>query len=162
MAVAGDAPGVFLVDVQSGRAPIELQGHLDYTFALAWHPAGNLLASGNQDCTTRLWDVRRPGASLAVLPASMGSVRSCRFSPDGACLAFSEPADFVHVYDVAGGLCTHQEIDFFGEIAGIAFTPGAEALYVAIPDREYMSALCYARAAPGGAEAAREVRLEQV
>lgn len=149
MAVAGDSPEVLLMDVQSGRVATELAGHLDFTFALAWHPGGHLLASGNQDCTTRLWDVRRPDACLAVLPASMGSVRSCRFSPDGACLAFSEPADFVHVYDVAGGLCTHQEIDFFGEIAGIAFTPGAEALFVAIPDREYMSALCYKRGPAG-------------
>ncbi len=33
----------------------------------------------------------------------MGAIRSLRFTPDGRFLAMSEPADFVHVYDVASG-----------------------------------------------------------
>jgi WD40 repeat protein len=143
--MAGDDPDILLLDMKSKETVFNLKGHLDYTFALAWHPAGNLLASGNQDCTTRLWDLRRPETCLAVLPAVLGSVRSCRFSPDGTCLAAAEPADYIHIYDIAGGLMAHQEIDFFGEISGISFTPGSEALYIGITDREYTSALCYKR-----------------
>lgn len=46
-------------------------------------------------------------------------MRSLHFSPDGSYLAVAEPADFVHVYDVNAGLVTQQEIDMFGEIAGM-------------------------------------------
>lgn len=57
-------------------------------------------ATGNQDTTTRVWDIRHLGQSLAVLKGKMGAVRSLRFSRDGDFLLAAEPADFTHVYDV--------------------------------------------------------------
>jgi WD40 repeat protein len=143
--IVGDHTDVFQFDLTSNRTITCMAGHRDWGFAAAWHPSGQLVATGNQDCTTRLWDVRRPDECLAVLPAAMGSIRSCRFSPDGTILAVAEPADFVHLYDVAGGLLRCQALDFFGEISGISFTPDSQALYVGIPDREYTSTLCYLR-----------------
>jgi WD40 repeat protein len=44
-----------------------LKGHLDYSFASAWHPDGRYFVTGNQDTTCRLWDIRNLGSSLAVL-----------------------------------------------------------------------------------------------
>ena len=41
-----------------------------------------MLATGNQDKTTRLWD-RRTWRCLATLPGNLGAVRSLRFSSDG-------------------------------------------------------------------------------
>jgi WD40 repeat protein len=75
-------------------------GHLDFSFAAAWHPDGVRFATGNQDTTTRVWDIRHLGQSLAVLKGKMGAVRSLRFSRDGDFLLAAEPADFTHVYDV--------------------------------------------------------------
>ena len=109
---------------------------------------GNLLATGNQDGTARVWDVRYPSSSLALLRGRMGAVRSLRFSSDGRFLAASEPADFVHVYDVKAGFATCQEVDLFGEIAGIAFSPDAEAHYVGISDAIYGSLLEMRRRRP--------------
>jgi len=143
IAVVGDDRDVHLHDTSSGRPVLSLKGHLDWSFAVSWHPNGNLLATGNQDCTTRIWDVRSPGEALDVLPSQMGSVRACRFSPDGLSLAVSEPADFVHVYDVSNGMARGQDIDFFGEISGIAFSPSSSSLFIGIPDPMYNSVLCY-------------------
>lgn len=126
---------------------MQLGGHRDFSFAAAWHPDGHLLATGNQDSTTRVWDLRSPSEPLAVLGGTMGAIRSLRFSPDGAYLAAAEPADFVHVYDVASGFSTLQEIDLFGEVAGIAFSPDSQAFFVAISDTLYNSLVHYQRAA---------------
>ena len=143
ISIVGDNCDVHLHDMSSKRAVQSLQGHLDWSFAVNWHPNGNLLATGNQDGTARLWDIRQPRQSLDVLPSTMGAVRSCRFSPDGLSLAVSEPADFVHLYDLSSGCAKGQDIDLFGEISGISFDPSSSLMFIGIPDRMYNSVLCY-------------------
>jgi WD40 repeat protein len=119
-----------------------LQGHLDYSFSSAWHPDGHVLATGNQDTTCRLWDVRNPSRSFAALKGRIGAIRGLKFSSDGRFLAASEAADFVHVYDAGSGYAAAQEIDIFGEVAGVSFSPDdAEALFVSVADRTYGSLL---------------------
>uniref|UniRef100_A0A0D9Z878 Uncharacterized protein n=1 Tax=Oryza glumipatula TaxID=40148 RepID=A0A0D9Z878_9ORYZ len=155
LAVLGDSSDCLIADSQSGKEMARLQGHLDYSFSSAWHPDGRVLATGNQDRTCRLWDVRNPSRSVAVLEGRIGAVRGLRYSPDGRFLAVAEPADFVHVYDAAAGYAAAQEIDLFGEIAGVAFSPagnngggdddGGEALFVSIADRTYGSLLEFHR-----------------
>eukprot|EP00249_Psilotum_nudum_P014400 c24802_g1_i1 orf=502-1737(+) len=114
--VVGDHVDGFLADSQTGKVLTTLKGHLDYSFASAWHPDGWLFATGNQDTTCRLWDVRKLSSSLAILKGHIGAIRSLRFSSDGRFLAMAEPADFVHVFDVRQDFHQSQEIDLFGEI----------------------------------------------
>lgn len=47
-AAVGDAPEARLLDWRTGKKVADLVGHFDYSFAAAWHPEGNLLATGNQ------------------------------------------------------------------------------------------------------------------
>ncbi|MBA0868255.1 hypothetical protein Goshw_010898, partial [Gossypium schwendimanii] len=79
LAVLGDSTDCLIADAQSGKVTGTLEGHLDYSFASAWHPDGNILATGNQDTTCRLWDVRKPSQSLAVLKGRMGAIRALKF-----------------------------------------------------------------------------------
>ncbi|RKP22340.1 WD40-repeat-containing domain protein [Syncephalis pseudoplumigaleata] len=112
----------------------KLPGHIDYSFACAWHPNGRVIATGNQDKTTRLYDTRKLSESFTTLSGQIGSIRSLRFSDDGAFLAMAESADFVHLVETRTW-DRAQEIDLFSEIAGIAFTPGdSHNLYVACSD----------------------------
>ena len=46
--MVGDDPVARLTDLKSGKPVAALEGHLDYSFAAAWHPDGHLLATGNQ------------------------------------------------------------------------------------------------------------------
>ena len=150
VAIVGDDPAALLADGASGRAVARLAGHADYSFAAAWHPGGTLLATGNQDTTARVWDVRRLGGpALATLAGAMGAVRSLRWSPDGRFLAAAEPADFVRVFDAAAGFERAQEIDLFGEVAGIAFSPGGDRFFVGVSDATYSSLLQFNRAVGG-------------
>ncbi|KAJ3677576.1 hypothetical protein LUZ60_003300 [Juncus effusus] len=141
----GDNPEGLLLDPTTGKTIHELKGHKDFSFASAWHPNGHTFATGNQDKTCRVWDSRNTSKPVSVLPGNLGAIRAVRFSSDGKFMAVAEPADFVHIYDVASGYCKRQEVDFFGEISGISFSPDSEALFVGVWDRTYGSLLQFNR-----------------
>ncbi|XP_027368903.1 uncharacterized WD repeat-containing protein C2A9.03-like isoform X3 [Abrus precatorius] len=143
--IVGDHPEGMLVDSQNGKTIMSLSGHFDYSFASSWHPDGVTFATGNQDKTCRIWDMRNLSKSVAVLKGNLGAIRSIRYTSDGRYMAVAEPADFVHVYDVKSGYEKEQEIDFFGEISGISFSPDTESLFVGVWDRTYGSLLEYGR-----------------
>uniref|UniRef100_A0A0D6R215 Uncharacterized protein n=1 Tax=Araucaria cunninghamii TaxID=56994 RepID=A0A0D6R215_ARACU len=145
LVVVGDDAEGFLSDCQTGKPVASLRGHMDYSFASAWHPDGQIFATGNQDMTCRLWDVRNLSTSFAILKGHLGAIRSIRFSSDGQFMSMAEPADFVHVYDAKHDYNKCQEIDFFGEIAGISFSPDTESLFIGVADRTYGSLLEYRR-----------------
>ncbi|KAE9609030.1 putative transcription factor WD40-like family [Lupinus albus] len=145
LAVLGDSTECLIADANTGKVTASLKGHLDYSFASAWHPDGQILATGNQDTTCRLWDIRNLSQSIAVLKGRMGAIRALSFTSDGRFLAMAEPADFVHIFDSKSGYAQGQEIDLFGEIAGISFSPDTEALFVGIADRTYGSLLEFTR-----------------
>lgn len=150
VAVAGDDKPVQVIDGESGERIAQLHGHKDFSFATGWHPDGRMFATGSQDRTCRVWDIRNMSRAIRILGAHVGAVRSLRFSSCGRFLAMAEPRDFVHIFDVSRGeFDTCQEIDLFGEIAGIALTPSAEGLYIAVNDRTYSSLLEYERRTSG-------------
>nr|GEX73137.1 hypothetical protein [Tanacetum cinerariifolium] len=139
--VVGDHLDGLLVDSANGKTVATVTGHLDYSFASAWHPDGRIFATGNQDKTCRVWDLRNLSNQVSVLKGNMGAVRSVRFSSDGQFLVVAEPADFVHVYTTNLNYEKRQEIDFFGEISGVSLSPDDEMLYIGLFDRTYGSLL---------------------
>ncbi|KAL3503692.1 hypothetical protein ACH5RR_038141 [Cinchona calisaya] len=145
LVIVGDNLDGILVDSRSGKAVANLCGHLDFSFASSWHPDGITFATGNQDKTCRIWDMRNLSKSVTALKGNIGAIRSIRYSSDGRFMAMAEPADFVHVFDVKSGYEKEQEIDFFGEISGMSFSPDTESLFVGVWDRTYGSLLEFGR-----------------
>uniref|UniRef100_A0A803LQE7 Uncharacterized protein n=2 Tax=Chenopodium quinoa TaxID=63459 RepID=A0A803LQE7_CHEQI len=145
LVIVGDNPEGILVDSRNGKTITLLTGHLDYSFASAWNPDSVTFATGNQDKTCRIWDVRNLSKSVSVLRGNLGAIRSIRYSSDGCFMAMAEPADFVHVFDVKNNYEEEQEVDFFGEISGISFSPDTESLFIGVWDRTYGSLLVYSR-----------------
>ncbi|CAG8603122.1 4329_t:CDS:10 [Funneliformis mosseae] len=142
LCVVGDNTDTVVVNADTKKTVATLKGHFDYSFACCWSPDGKIIATGNQDKTTRLYDIRNMSKAFNVLGAKIGAVRSLHFSEDGHYLAMAEPADFVHIFD------THtfeqsQVIDLFGEIAGVTFTPDTDGLYIANADENYGCILEY-------------------
>ncbi|ORX91712.1 WD40 repeat-like protein [Basidiobolus meristosporus CBS 931.73] len=134
LSVVGDDTNCSILNAESGEVINTLSGHVDYSFATCWSPDGRVLATGNQDMTLRLYDTRYFAKSFSVFETQMGAVRSLRYSPDGRFLVAAEPADFIHILD-AQSLDRSQEIDFFGEIAGISFPEEeSDCLYVGVVD----------------------------
>ncbi|KAF7108102.1 hypothetical protein CFC21_108636 [Triticum aestivum] len=143
--VVGDDPDALLIDANSGKAIHSMKGHLDFSFASAWSPDGRTFATGNQDRTCRVWDARNLSQSLHVLRGNLGAIRSIRYTSDGQFLSMAEPADFVHIFDVKSDYNKRQELDFFGEISGMSFSPDTDTLFVGVWDRTYGSLLQYGR-----------------
>ena len=48
MAVVGDACDGLMYDLNSAREIAVLGGHMDYCFAIAWHPDGQQFVTGSQ------------------------------------------------------------------------------------------------------------------
>ena len=140
-----DENAVHILDGDNGKNIAKLEGHQDYCFATAWHPASVLFATGSQDRSTRVWDVRNISESVHTVHTKAGATRALRFSPDGRFLAVAEARDFIQIYRVADVLGTPQVIDFFGEIAGISFSPTGEHFFLAASDKTYGSILEYRR-----------------
>ncbi|KAF3939951.1 hypothetical protein ABW19_dt0207452 [Dactylella cylindrospora] len=135
--VVGDAKEVVIQGVDDGETIHMLPGHEDYGFACAWSDDGHTIATGNQDMMVRVYDARNFKQEVAVLDADIAGARSLRFSPIGSgprVLAWAEPADMVSIIDAVTWE-SRQRIDFFGEIAGISFTPDGRELYIASSDK---------------------------
>jgi WD40 repeat protein len=144
--IVGDDPDGLLIDTNTGKTLHSIKGHRDYSFASAWSPDGRTFATGNQDKTCRIWDVRNLSKAVHVLRGNLGAIRSIRFTSDGQFMSMAEPADFVHIYDVKSDYNRRQELDFFGEISGTSFSPDTNALFVGVWwDRTYGSLLQFGR-----------------
>ncbi|EEF30625.1 conserved hypothetical protein [Ricinus communis] len=83
LTIVRDNPDGLLVDSSSGKIVRHLSGHLDFSFASAWHPDGVTFATGNQDKTCRIWDLRNLSKSVAILKGNLGAIRSIRFTSNG-------------------------------------------------------------------------------
>jgi WD40 repeat protein len=70
-------------DLDTG-AEVRLLGHVAAVTRMAWHPGGDIVATGALDGTARLWDAAT-GTELAVF-TSIGHEVSVAFSSDGRLL----------------------------------------------------------------------------
>ncbi|KAL1930311.1 hypothetical protein VTP01DRAFT_10473 [Rhizomucor pusillus] len=133
LCVVGDSTTTLVVDAITGKTVMDWDEHHDFSFACCWSPDGKMLATGNQDKTTRIYDIRFPSEALYVLGGKVGAIRSLQYSRDGKFLIAAEPIDFVHIYDTTD-YKSSQVIDMFGDIAGVNITPDDQALFIANTD----------------------------
>ncbi|KAJ2724364.1 hypothetical protein H4S00_002288 [Coemansia sp. D1744] len=139
--VVGDSTYGVLADPRQGyRTVAQLQGHSDYAFACAFSPDGNLVATGSQDTSMRVYDVRWPRSAVSVLCGNIGAMRIVRFSACGRFLLAAEAADYVHVYETPS-FERAQQIEFLGEVAGATFSPDANCVFVGISDAVHSDTL---------------------
>lgn len=147
--MTGDDSRAFIMDKRTLRHDsfepcILFTGHKDYGFGCDWSPLDeNLLLTGNQDGTVRLWDRRYPQENLYCWSSSLGSqasvvlddfsggpVRNCKFSYYGSHVIWAESLDHVGVVQVSDLKKENEEvhsrvqsIDFIGKCIGLNVCP---------------------------------------
>jgi WD40 repeat protein/serine/threonine protein kinase len=80
---------------------IKLAGHDEPVRSVSFSPNGQLLLSGSEDHSVRVWDVAL-GKAVKALRGHGRSVRACEFSPDGKWALSGGDDESVRVWNVAG------------------------------------------------------------
>lgn len=137
-----DSVDDYVFDRRTGSVCAKLEGHTDYGFCVDWNPFKEYeLATGNQDKSVMIWDLRKGNEPVNVLKGSLGSVFNLKYSTNGKYLVCAESVDFLNVYDT-GNIKERQVLDFFGDISGFGFNEADDqnlSLFLAIADNNYGS-----------------------
>ena len=93
-----------LWSLHTPKAPMILRHHRGWVMALAFNPAGTILASASEDRTIGLWDVAR-GELRTILRGHTEGVYGVCFSPDGAYLLSAGADGDIRCWDTQTGNC---------------------------------------------------------
>jgi Caspase domain/WD domain, G-beta repeat len=103
---------------------------------VAFSPDGKMVATGDGNGSTYLWDVASPGHPAATLtaPATAGDVQGVAFSPDGTMVAIGEMDNgSTYLWDVAspGHPVATLTDPRFSSVRGVAFSPDGKMVATA-------------------------------
>jgi WD40 repeat protein len=73
-------------DVTDGEIVSQTEANLGVYVPLDWHPSENIIATGGQDGSVRIWDAL-DSSEIIELPVHEDTVNDIGWSPDGSMLA---------------------------------------------------------------------------
>lgn len=116
---------VIFIDVgQWQELPLRLK-HPAGMKSLAYHPSGKFLATGGDDKTIRIWDLR-DGKMLRSMTHTTASVAGVAYSPDGRALVSAGYDYNVRVWNAATGQPLAQPLLQNGYGQSVAFHPNGQ------------------------------------
>ncbi len=110
--------------------PLELNGHSDAVYDVAFSPDGQLLASGSYDKTVKLWSVS-DAKVIATLHGHQDQVFRIAFSPDGRSLASCSGDGTTIVWDLDTGEKKFVVVSHRDPMLDVAFSPNGKLIATA-------------------------------
>lgn len=136
LASGGEDRMLKLWDIRTGKCVRTLQGHTSRVFSVAFasqcyananSPDNQILASGGDDRTIRLWNAST-GQCLKTLQAYANSVCSVAFSPQGKTLASGGEDCMVRLWDIHTGQCLKSLQAHTDTVWSVAFSADGQML----------------------------------
>ena len=121
LAVAGSI-GIWIYDVETGKALDLLVGHTDVVNSVAFSPDGKHIVSGSGDNTLRLWNANT-GDPIRTFTGHADAVNSVAFSPDRKHIVSGSEDRTVRLWDTNTGDLLHTLTEHKGWIYSVAFAP---------------------------------------
>jgi WD40 repeat protein len=132
LATPGEGHGVQILDVATQKQ-LCLLPHGGMVRAVAFSPAGDLIATGGDDRTVRLWRVAN-GNSTGPSLNHPEAVTAAAFSSDGQILVTGTIAGTVTLWSLPDGKKTAQFKDHQGPVWSAAFSPDGSLFATASAD----------------------------
>ncbi|QJB43342.1 hypothetical protein HGD76_02975 [Dolichospermum flos-aquae CCAP 1403/13F] len=104
-----------------------LSGHSDSVWSVAYSPDGQTLASGSDDKTIKLWNVKT-GNLLQTLSGHSDMVISVAYSPDGQTLASGSYDNTIKIWDVKTGNLLQTLSGHSRSVWSVAYSPDGQTL----------------------------------
>jgi WD40 repeat protein/class 3 adenylate cyclase len=102
-------------------------GHQDVVNSVAFDLQGEMLASGSDDSTVKLWEARS-GKLLRTLEGHRGKVWSVAFNPKGETLASASQDKTVKLWEVQSGKLLRTLVGHHAAMNTVTFDPQGEML----------------------------------
>jgi WD40 repeat protein len=141
LVAVGDFKEVQLFDIRTTGHVVDLLGHSDFGFSVRFKQNDpNILATGNQDYTCKIWDIRKISKEcVCTLYGHFEAIGQLEFSND--LLIYAENMDFLHVYNFNNNAI--QTLGYFGHNTG--FCLKEDKIYLGIYEYSNHGIMIYDR-----------------
>lgn len=124
---------LFSTDCSIHSSPLRIMlGHSSDVTCCTWHPNASLLASGSDDKTARLWDIRTPNTNTSscvrLFQGSTSALSSIKCSPFGNMLAAGNERGNIHVWDIGTGKTVSILHGHTAAVYSLAFSPESQVM----------------------------------
>lgn len=126
-----DSEEVVNFDLKTQKIVHKLKGHKDHGFSCKFNNK-YILATGNQDLSCKLWDVRKMGGDssqscLKTLYGRLDPIGNIEFITDDI-VVYYENTDYFNIYDISND--KYQNVAYFGQNVGSCYHKYNKKIYI--------------------------------
>lgn len=106
LAIADLSGNTRLLSMVNSQSDIVLKGHTQEIHSIVWSPDGNLLATGSDDLTIRLWDINT-GKCLQIFSEHTAQIYALIWSQNSQTIISKSEDETIKLWDIFTGKCLH-------------------------------------------------------